>query len=174
MWERVKTFLCLTQLTFNPFPLIDTFRSLCSRWTFVNIVEKRETAHNEQFQLHSTTCLSFIYFSKSSATIFVVCGKGITTYSTHLLDLMLFNYLSIKYMKSWMTLFAFPFVAKSDHLNPFSHTINLQQTNLKSWKDCGKMGHWDFCHYVFKKPSAAESIYIRKRVNLAFRSTKVG
>ena len=40
MWERV-----------NPFPHIDAFRRLCSRWLFENIVTKEEIAQNEQFLL---------------------------------------------------------------------------------------------------------------------------
>ena len=42
---------------------------------------------------------------------------------------------------------------------------NLRQ---KSGKHCGKRRNCSFCHYVFKKPSAAEaseSVYMREKVN---------
>ena len=68
------------------------------------------------------------------------------------------------------------------YLNPFPHTAILQQTtlnvfcqkmeNLYNWMDNLRQLHvlcnFFFCHYVFKKPSAAEaseSVYMRERVN---------
>ena len=58
--------------------------------------------------------------------------------------------------------------------NPFPHMTILQQATLnilcKSGKHCGKRRNCNFffCHYVFKKPSAAEaseSVYMRERAN---------
>ena len=52
-----------------------------------------------------------------------------------------------------------------ERVNPFPHTTILQQTTLNI-----------FCHYVFKKPSAAEaseSIYMRERVKVT-KSVRYG
>ena len=51
----------------------------------------------------------------------------------------------------------------------------------KSGKHCGKRRNCTFCHYVFKKPSAAEaseSVYMRERVKVVIifgnkKNTKV-
>ena len=76
------------------------------------------------------------------------------------------------------------------NVNPFTHTTILQQTNLnvvcqnisiiewitydKKWKTLWQkeklhvLCNFFFCHYVFKKLSAAEaseSVYMRERVN---------
>ena len=84
-------------------------------------------------------------------------------------------------------------------LNPFPHTTILQQTplnlfcqnieNLHNWMDNIYDKKWKtlwqkeklhilcnffFCHYVFKKPSAAEaseSVYMRERVNVIWKFT---
>ena len=67
-------------------------------------------------------------------------------------------------------------------INPFPHTTILQQTtlnifcqkieNLYNWMD-NILCNFFFCHYVFKKPSAAEaseSVYMRERVKRSFPS----
>ena len=88
----------------------------------------------------------------------------------------------------WHNVFIYLFLITSLPFNPFPHTTILQQTtlntfcqkieNLYNWMDdlwlkvetlCQKekllvLSNFSFCHYVFKKPSAAEaseSVYMR-------------
>ena len=44
-------FNCFSECCFNPFPHIDAFWRLCSRWIFENIMTKEEIAQNVQFLL---------------------------------------------------------------------------------------------------------------------------
>ena len=75
----------------NPFPHIDAFCCLCSRWLFENIETKEEIAQNMQFLLlpqcfplfvigYPFNYGDFLYFdkirSKSSAAELLYEGKG--------------------------------------------------------------------------------------------------
>ena len=90
--QKLVTFLSYDKVisihtvSVNPFPHIDAFWCLCSRWLFKNIVTKEEIAQNKQFLL-LPQCFpllvigyAFKICSKSSAAEFCCMRKRVNTF----------------------------------------------------------------------------------------------
>ena len=126
---------------FNPFPHMDAFWRLCSRWLFENIATKEEIAQNVQFLL-LPQCFPplvigypfnyrdfFIFWQKTFKVVccrIVIWGKGFRVVF-YTFDVFTYMWARVNPLSSTKDLLKRP-------KKPFPLTTNLQQTTLKTFR----------------------------------------